>query len=440
MKTQVNAGIEPFTGTPGEVLVSDRQRSYLVDNKIGKGGFADVYRVHNRAGEVFALKLLRMWMIQSGDRAEVLKRFEREISCSNIHSRYLVRFYDKGTHLGNPFLLMEFCPGGNLGDLIGQPVAGPVYRNIAVRILKGLQDLHQAGIIHRDLKPVNVLFNGQGEALLTDFGISGYLQSRITVRNWLGHVKKIFGTVVYMPPEQLNEKQAFLSLGPVTDVFAFGVTIHQLITRGELPYGSYPDSEEQEYVQRLLTGNWIGFTKTRKDMPDLWAEIIEGCIQPDPAKRFQQVSQILALLDIRGRIGAPASGTSNKKGQYLLRVMEGQQHGLIYNLSELCRQKDCGILTLGWLDNSNPNSNDIGIAEAGTNFISRFHCSLEFNAQEGQWYIRDGQWRSQAGTSDWFLSTNGVLVNSNEIDAEGFPLNPGDIVTLGDTTLRFECI
>jgi serine/threonine protein kinase len=204
MKAQVNPTMEPFAGNPGEVLVSDTLQAYRVDKKIGEGGFADVYRVHNGAGEVFALKLLRMWKVTPEEQGEVLKRFEREITCSNINSRYLVRSYDKGTHLGNPFFLMEYCPGGNLGDLIGQQLPEPTYRNIAVRILKGLQDLHQAGIIHRDLKPVNILFNHKGEALLTDFGISGYLQSRITVRNWLGHVKKIFGTVVYMPPEQLN--------------------------------------------------------------------------------------------------------------------------------------------------------------------------------------------------------------------------------------------
>lgn len=438
MRAQSNAAIEYFIGNPGEVLVSDTQQAYVIEKNLGAGGFADVYRVRKKSGEVYALKLLRLWTILPEDRAEILHRFEREYTCSSIDSLYLVRSFDKGSCFGNPFFIMEYCPGGNLGDLINENLPESTYQDIATRILKGLHDLHKSGIIHRDLKPVNVLFNTEGDALLTDFGISGYLKSRITVRDWLGHVKKIFGTLIYMPPEQLHAGEAFLSLGPVTDMFAFGVTMHQVITGGELPFGDYTKSGEEEYIKRLTAGDCVVFEKYKDKIPALWEQIIEGCIQADPAKRIQQADEVLSLLNIHKRTGEPRVADNYTKGDYVLRVMQGEQHGYAFNLSELTRLKKSYVLTLGWFDEENPDSNDIGIKEEATSYISRYHATIELNPDEGQWSIRDGQWRIQNNQADWFLSTNGVLVNSKKVNAEGWLVHPGDIVTVGDTTFRLE--
>lgn len=433
--------IEQFIGKAGTYVFSDTNQTYVIDKMLGAGGFADVYSVHNQHGQVFALKILRMWTILPEERSEILHRFEREYTCSKINSPYLVKSYDKGSHLGNPFFLMEYCARGSLSELIGQRFDESIYRAIAIQILKGLRDLHKEGIIHRDLKPVNVLFNSKGEALLTDFGISGYLKARLTVRDWLGHVKKIFGTVVYMPPEQLNAREAFLALGPVTDIFAFGVTMHEVLTGGELPFGPYTEIEEDLYLTRLTTGKWIGFDKCREYLPAPWPQIIEGCIQPNPLHRFQQAADILKLFDIQEPTGEPKVAAAYKKGNTALRVMQGEQHGRLYNLTQLLQLKQMCILTIGWAGERNPtNSSDIDIVENVTNYVSRFHATLEFDADLQQWYIRDGQWRVKDTIEDWYPSTNGVLVNSHRIDAEGFPIHPGDIITLGDTTLRVEII
>jgi pSer/pThr/pTyr-binding forkhead associated (FHA) protein len=104
------------------------------------------------------------------------------------------------------------------------------------------------------------------------------------------------------------------------------------------------------------------------------------------------------------------------------------------------QSKKESILTVGWAGSGRLNDNDIGIQEYQTNYISRFHATIEFDEDAGQWCIRDGQWRSKDGVIDWFLSTNGVLVNSQKVNAEGHLIYPGDIITIGDTTLRFEKI
>ncbi|MEJ1239292.1 FHA domain-containing serine/threonine-protein kinase [Chryseolinea sp. T2] len=437
--TLKSATIKEWNGQRGDIVISDAGKKYVIDRKLGAGGFADVYLATAKSGDRFALKLLRMWSVSAEERREVQHRFEREYKCSQIASEFLVHTFDKGMQFGNPFFLMEYCPNGNLGDWVGNTLSEKEYRRVAVRILKGLNDLHKQGIIHRDLKPVNILFDENNEVLLTDFGISGYLQSRITIRDWLGHVKQIFGTVVYMPPEQLNAREAFLSLGPVTDMFAFGVMMHELICKGQLPYGSYEESNESEFLERLVGGKYHVFDSTRKKMPTLWGEIIERCIQPNPEKRAQSPLEILQLLDTQAAAPVDDHPMASPR-KYVLRIMQGVEHGKAYDLWGLKRKHKTNILTLGWYDADQPNRNHINIVEMITKFISKHHATLEFDADDEIWYIRDGQWRSVNNVATWLPSTNGVLVNSSRITENGFALCAGDIITVGDTTLRMDAL
>lgn len=107
---------------------------------------------------------------------------------------------------------------------------------IAHQVLYGLRALHQCGKVHRDLKPENVLLNKSGTAVLTDFGISGDRNKRMTERNILGKPRQIFGTYAYMPPEQVKRNRGDATVLPTTDIFSFGVMMYQLLTGGNLPF------------------------------------------------------------------------------------------------------------------------------------------------------------------------------------------------------------
>ena len=74
-----------------------------------------------------------------------------------------------------------------------------------------------------------------------------------------------------------------------------------------------------------------------------------------------------------------------------------------------------------------------------SSYISRHHCTLERAGTAGQWIIRDGQWVDDGvGHGYWKQSLNGTYVNSSEVDMYGMPINPGDIISLGDVKLRVE--
>ena len=114
---------------------------------------------------------------------------------------------------------------------------------------------------------------------------------------------------------------------------------------------------------------------------------------------------------------------------YRLRILQGEEYGKVYNLTEVVNQGR-RILTIG-----RQRGNSIYIKSDFSDFISRFHCTIEL-ASPVQWAIRDGQWRNEQ--RQWVKSSNGTYVNSKPVNENGFFLKAGDIIAIGDVTLRFE--
>ena len=86
---------------------------YTVKSTLGEGAFGSVYKVVDAGGGEYAMKLLRLWDVPSEIRQPLVDRFDMEFQTGQIESRYLVRSLDYGLYSGNPFIIMEFCPGGD---------------------------------------------------------------------------------------------------------------------------------------------------------------------------------------------------------------------------------------------------------------------------------------------------------------------------------------
>ncbi len=158
---------------------------YRIQKHIGSGSYGDVYKVVDALGVAYALKLLRLWEVGSDLHDGLIEKFEQEYKTARIQSEYLVHSLDSGVVRGNPYIVMEFCPAGDLSKMIGKDTSQlPRY---AHDILKGLYVLHSEGKVHRDMKPENVLFRPNGHAALTDFGIVGEMDKskRMSEVGWL---------------------------------------------------------------------------------------------------------------------------------------------------------------------------------------------------------------------------------------------------------------
>ena len=409
---------------------------YRVKKMLGAGTFGCVYMVSGKDGQTYALKLLKLWETPSSEREELLKRFDMEYETGNIESNYLVHSYSKGMVNGNPYIVMEFCPNG---DLMSAAERGNVdFAAVGRDVLYGLRDLHRRGKVHRDLKPENVLMKKDGTAALTDFGISGDQNNRLTQRGIFGVPQQQFGTFPYMPPEQINPRRGNATVLPTTDIFSFGVMMYQLLTY-ELPFGECAtEADLPRYVERGRKGLWNRDLLRKMPHGELWEKMVAGCLVPNFKDRLQSVDEVLQLMPQSIKHNAYHPSLSNSIeiqskncGNIALHIMQGEEYGKIFRLGEII-SGGCRVITMGRLDDEIVNK--IPIKDTINGYISRCHCTLEQNAENRQWIIRDGQWRNR----QWMNSLNGTYVNSTEADSRGLVLHIGDIITIGDVKLRVE--
>lgn len=405
-------------------------KKYRVLKNLGEGSYGLVYLVQNPQGYKYALKMLKFWEVPPEIRNKLEMRFEMEYQTGLISSPYLVQSYGKGWVSGNPYMIMEYCPNGdlnkssNIKDL----------EITAKQILLGLKALHENGKVHRDLKPENVLVKEDGSAALSDFGISGDRNKRLTERNIMGKPIQLMGTYGFMPPEQVSPPNGEATVLPTTDIFSFGVMLYLLIT-GELPFGKLSNQNELVlYINNVKKGNWN--KRAIQDSP--YYNVISKCLEPDYKRRVQSIDEVLKLLPDSNKTVIIDQTSTAKPSQvpkgYVLRIMQGEEYGTTYDLMAYfyggCHPGGPRVLTIGRQDDD--VRNDISIRETQSCYISRRHCTI---VPDGSYFmIKDGQ---KNGYS-WQRSTNGTYVNSTEVSEKGFYLAAGDIITIGDVKMRFE--
>lgn len=416
---------------PGDVIAN----RYSVRKTLGEGSFGVVYLVEDGRGNKYALKLMRLWEVPAEIRQPLMDRFEMEFKTGQIDCDNLVRSIANGVVGGNPFIVMEFCPGGDLEPYLGKPDSRTP--QICQDILIGLNALHARGKVHRDLKPENVLFKENGKAALTDFGISGDRTHRMTQRNIFGKPNQVFGTYAYMPPEQATRARGGATVLPTTDIFSFGVLVFQLLT-GQLPFGSLESHNElAEYQKRGKDGIWNRDLLNNLPNGQQWYRLIDGCLKPDFKERLQTVEEVLRQIPQQagGYHREPVRMVQSYVPQqvtrgFQLRILQGEEYGKTYNLSQMASTGQ-RILTVG-----RQLGNTIKIKSDFSDFISRFHCTMELDTSSRQWVIRDGQWQKESRR--WVNSSNGTYVNAKPVPQNGFYLSTGDIIAMGDVTMRFE--
>jgi serine/threonine protein kinase len=194
---------------------------YRIDTPIGEGAMGVVVRARKEPeGEVVALKVLRLEL--AADHV-YRRRFAHEVRAANeAINRHLVSIIDAGEIEGRPYLAMAYLSGPSLEARLEQ--GGPLSLHDVTRITSevggALDTLHRASIVHRDVKPSNVLFDEEGSALLTDFGLAKGRAYTLLTRPG-----QAMGTLDYMAPELIRGKPA----SPATDVYALGCVVYECI-------------------------------------------------------------------------------------------------------------------------------------------------------------------------------------------------------------------
>lgn len=406
---------------------------YICKSMLGEGGFGHVYHIISEStDESYALKILDLSRKDPKDFDNYKKRFQQGFEIGRLKSNNLVTNFFHGELKGNPYIVMEYCGFGSLRSMIGNTLERAFFDRVCKSIINGLKALHENGIVHRDLKPENILLDDSKESKLSDYDISILVDRRQTTTNWLGHLQQVWGTLPYAPPEQLDVSKGIKSLTFAADIFSFGITAYELATKGCLPYGSIEEVnvDPEKYYEKIRKGKFTPITTFNVKIDPYWVSIIHKCISPNVADRFANATELYRALP-NSFIAKPYS-PEPLNGIWQLHILNGVERGKVFNLNALLSLKSDNCLTLGFGEDKSDLTNDIGIQEYYSRFISRKHATFIF--EEGSWYLKDGQ-MSETSLTEWKQSKNGTFVNSYQLEEnEKFLLKDGDLIQIGGET------
>ncbi len=202
--------MDPLAATDPE-----RIDGYVLEGRLGAGGYGVVYAATDANGRRVALKVLRP---ELADNPDLKERLAREgAALARIGGDRNVEIYDvvvEGTHT---YLAMELVEGETLKERVDRdgPLTGPLLWFTAQGLLEALQAIHDAGITHRDLKPSNVMFGPDGVKVL-DFGISA-----VADETGLTQTGAFLGTAAWISPEQILGRE----VTDKCDVFNLGLVV-----------------------------------------------------------------------------------------------------------------------------------------------------------------------------------------------------------------------
>lgn len=210
---------------------------YLLDEVIGHGGFAVVYRAHQLSTQRnVAVKILR----PTAHAEKKLHRFRQEaISASRVRHPNVTVVLDAAISSYDIFyLVMELLKGRPLIDYMKSQCPLPLERciQIIVPVYQVLSTAHSVGVLHRDIKPANIFLHREGGREIVkvlDFGIAQLTDDARAQRGTATN-GDVAGTLYYMSPEQMSGD----SCDGRTDVYSAGVMLYEMLT-GRLPLLDY---------------------------------------------------------------------------------------------------------------------------------------------------------------------------------------------------------
>ena len=247
----------------------DPETEFDLIELIGQGNYGRVYKViHKKTGKIYSAKIAYV------EKTNEIESFKKEINIlSQCNNQYIVHYYGSYIKGHQIWIILEFCDGGSLYELIKilprnlneEEIASLIYM-----ILKGLLFLHENKKIHRDVKSENILLTHEGIAKLADFGVSTQLMHSFSKK-----ITKI-GTPFYMSPEVIMQNKYDYKC----DIWSLG------ITSIEMAEGEPPFSKVKGYwvLKKIITHPPKGL-KNKEKWSKEFNDFVEKCLIYEPEKR-----------------------------------------------------------------------------------------------------------------------------------------------------------
>ena len=260
---------------------------YVVDQKVGEGAMANVYRARDpEIDRNVAIKMLKDKLCVD---EEYVSRFLREAKAAGTISHpNIVTIFDVGRYENKPYIMMEFLDEQTLEDVLDDGGKLPLIRlmRIGIQLANALDYAHGEGVVHRDIKPANILFmKGSDTIKIADFGIARVSSSEEVQQTQAGMV---IGTPRYMSPEQALGND----VDGRSDLFSVGVILYEICT-GQKAFDS---GTMTTLLLQITQEDPEPIKKVAPELPVGLQRIITRLLNKNPDRRFQTGAELAEAL------------------------------------------------------------------------------------------------------------------------------------------------
>ncbi len=253
---------------------------YTIAGRLAEGPHSSILQAFTESGERVAIKVLVSSEAEPGHKMRA--RLETELAAiTRIAHLNVVRLLDYGQHAGAPYLVMEYCDGLSVRDVLGLAGQFSVLRTLEIMsdVCRGLGAAHGQGIVHRDVKPGNIMLVRDGPAKLGDFGVAATREEAFRTPG-----RAVPGTVPYMSPEQTRGEV----LDARSDVWAAGATTYEMLS-GAKPF---PGGTHRAILEKI---------RAREPRPlegpaAALSEIVHKCLRKERSERYRSARELVGAL------------------------------------------------------------------------------------------------------------------------------------------------
>jgi serine/threonine protein kinase len=259
-----------------------RLRQFELLSAIASGGMGTVYRAFDTTLErEVAVKLMKR---ELADDPQALGSFYREArACAALNHTNIIHIYTFDECDGQLYLVMELADCGSLDGRIEKEQRVPELDvlDVGIKVASALDTALKHSLLHRDIKPGNILFNGDGEPKLVDFGLA----RNIDVES---DEEAVWGTPYYIAPEKIKrEREDFLS-----DMYSLAGTLYHALT-GHVPFEAPSiDDVIAAHIHTPLTPPHLVVLEVSQPTSDA----LVRAMAKKPADRFQSYDEFIMAL------------------------------------------------------------------------------------------------------------------------------------------------
>ena len=327
---------------------------YLIKEKIGEGGFGEVFvaRHPDTPADLVALKMLKAGM----DSEEVLSRFriEQQALAMMDHPGIAKSLGTGITESGQPYFVMELIKGAAITDFSDQKGLNLEQRiEIFIDVCEAIQHAHQKGVIHRDIKSFNILVTNDDSRIqpkVIDFGVATAITPRLNRHPRDTRLSSVVGTPMYMSPEQAGRNQQ--DVDTRSDIYSLGVVLYELLT-GTTPM-THAESENlafDEILNHIRESDPPKPSDRIREPEQSIAELAQRR-STDPSRLSRSMSGDLDLIVMKAlekdrdrRYDSPGSFADDLRRFLQNEVIQARPPSACYRIRKFCQKNKVSVCT-----------------------------------------------------------------------------------------------